>query len=69
MAVGLSIDWVACDGRGMCAELVPERIHLDRWGFPVVDGRALDRRDVAHARAAVGACPTLALRLREVAER
>ena len=66
MAVGLSVDWIACDGRGVCAELVPERIQLDPWGFPLVDPSALDRKELPHARAAIAACPTLALRLREL---
>ena len=69
MAVGLAIDWIACDGRGVCAELVPERVHLDRWGYPIIDPRALDRRDLPHAKAAIAACPTLALRLRELERR
>ena len=30
----LVLDPVACDGRGVCAEMLPERIELDRWGYP-----------------------------------
>ena len=33
----LVLDPVACDGRGVCAEMLPERIELDRWGYPVID--------------------------------
>ena len=32
---------VACDAYGYCAELLPEAISLDEWGYPVVDGRPL----------------------------
>lgn len=32
----LRIDPVACDGYGYCAELVPEMISLDEWGYPLV---------------------------------
>ena len=37
--VALRVDPVACDAYGFCAELLPERITLDEWGYPVVDGR------------------------------
>ena len=60
----LLVDWVACDGHGLCATLLPEVVDLDEWGYPVINGEVPDRlRD--HARAAVGACPALALRLRK----
>ena len=29
-----------CAGRGICAELLPERITLDDWGYPIIDGTA-----------------------------
>ena len=32
------VDPVACDAYGYCAELLPERVTLDEWGYPVVDG-------------------------------
>ena len=35
------LDPVACDAYGYCAELLPEAISLDEWGYPVVDGRPL----------------------------
>ena len=34
----MRVDWPSCAARGLCAELLPERIHLDEWGFPVVEG-------------------------------
>ena len=52
----------AADGHGVSAEVAPEVFLLDDWGYPIVTG-AIDDRDVAHARAAVSACPHLALRL------
>jgi ferredoxin len=60
----LKVDPIACDGHGLCAELFPERVRLDDWGFPIVDGDvppALER----HARRAVAACPVQALRLQK----
>ena len=37
----ITIDPVACDAYGFCAELVPEAIVLDEWGYPMVDGKPL----------------------------
>lgn len=57
------VDPIACDGHGLCSELFPERIELDDWGFPIVDATPVPERLLAHARRAVGECPTCALRL------
>ena len=57
----LRVDFIACDGRGLCAEALPELIGLDDWGFPVVSGRPVPPRLLADARATIRACPKLAL--------
>ncbi len=57
------IDRIACDGHGVCAGLLPERIELDEWGYPIVAAGAVPARLVSHARRAVSSCPMLALRL------
>ena len=36
-AVRIRVDFIACDGRGLCAQALPELITLDDWGFPIVD--------------------------------
>jgi ferredoxin len=59
----LQIDPIACDGHGLCAELFPERISLDDWGFPIVDGEEIPSKLERHAKRAVAACPMQALRL------
>lgn len=73
MSERLRINWIACEAHGLCAELFPERITLDDWGYPLIDDRAIPPELLDHARRAVDACPTLALRLeraaREVAAR
>jgi ferredoxin len=56
-------DPIMCDGHGLCAELLPERISLDDWGYPIIDTTPVDDRLLPHARRAVEACPVLALRL------
>jgi ferredoxin len=57
----LRLNPIACTAHGLCAELLPERIALDDWGYPIVDGRPLPRELVDHARRAAAACPTFAL--------
>jgi ferredoxin len=56
---------ITCVGHGICAELFPERITLDDWGYPIIDPRPIPSRLEVHARRAVAACPTLALLLRK----
>ena len=69
MALRVRVDPIACDGHGLCAALLPERIALDDWGFPMIDDTPLDGALEAHARRAVEACPRLALRLERVGAR
>ena len=61
MAVKIAVNPVACKGHGLCADLLPELVTLDEWGYPVVDGRRVPEHLLVHARRAVAACPTLAL--------
>jgi ferredoxin len=63
MTKTLRVNPIACDGHGLCAELFPERIVLDEWGYPIVDPEPISRNLEQHARRAVAACPTLALLL------
>ena len=65
----LRVNPILCDGNGLCAELFPERIGLDEWGYTIVDDAAVPRSLDAHARRAVDACPVLALRLERRAGR
>jgi ferredoxin len=63
--VRILIDPVACDAYGYCAELLPEAITLDEWGYPVVDGKAIPPELAAAARRAARDCPRRAISLRE----
>lgn len=65
MAKSLRLDPIACDGYGICAELLPEWIQVDDWGFPIVDPRPLPPGLERYGRRAVNECPKLALRLVE----
>jgi ferredoxin len=56
----LRVDPVACSGHGACAELLPELVTLDEWGYPIVAGRPVPPGLQRAARRAVAACPALA---------
>ncbi len=59
----LKVNPIACDGSALCAELFPERVRLDDWGYPIIEPGPVPAGLLPHARRAVAACPTLALRL------
>ncbi len=63
----LHIDWTACEGRGLCTELLPELLDRDHWGYPLArqggGEPAVPEHLAGHARRAVTHCPRLALRL------
>jgi len=59
----LRLDPIACDAHGLCAELLPEYIRLDDWGYPIVGPEPVASELVRLARRAEAACPTLALLL------
>lgn len=61
MSRRLRVNPIACEAHGMCAELLPERISLDDWGYPILDGEPLPPRLLALAERAAQACPTFAL--------
>jgi ferredoxin len=61
MSHHVRVNPIACEAHGMCAELLPERITLDEWGYPVINGEPLERWQVDHAIRAAQACPTFAL--------
>ncbi len=67
-ALRITIDPVACDAYGYCAELLPEAITLDEWGYPCVNGNPLPDELVAAAKRAARDCPRRALTL-QVRER
>jgi ferredoxin len=54
-----------CEAHGLCAELLPELIRLDDWGYPIIDESEVPPELVGLADRAVDMCPTLALLLDE----
>ena len=67
MSEVLSVNPLRCDAQGLCAELLPEWITYDDWGYPMA--RNGDREpviapgDLHAARLAVNRCPRIALSL------
>jgi ferredoxin len=63
MSQRLRVNPATCSGHGLCAELLPELVTLDEWGYPVIDARPVPADLRRPARTAVTACPALALLL------
>jgi len=63
-AAELAVDPTACRAHGLCAEMLPDLVRLDEWGYPIIAAGPVAAGRERDARAAVRACPTLALRLR-----
>ena len=59
----LSVDPIACTGHGLCAELLPELVALDQWGYPLLADQLVPASLVRRTRRAVTDCPALALKL------
>ena len=57
----LKVNPIACTGHGLCAELLPELITLDPWGYPIIAKEPVPDELVGLAKKAVADCPTLAL--------
>jgi ferredoxin len=61
MGLRLRVDPILCTGHALCAELLPEVVTLDEWGYPIFAPVPGELRDLA--RRAVADCPALALSL------
>ncbi len=59
----LRVDPIGCEGHGLCAEIVPELITLDDWGYPVVAEGDIPPGLLPAARHAASMCPKIALTL------
>ena len=58
----LAVDPTACRAHGLCAEMLPDLIRLDEWGYPILPADPIPRGRRSEIRGAVRACPALALR-------
>ena len=62
----LRVDWIRCDGYGLCGDMLPEVIDLDDWRFPILRAGPVDRDLLHDAQRAVDCCPMKALILEPV---
>ena len=65
MKAFLRVNPIKCEAEGICAELFPERIQLDDWGYPIIEEGDISDELMEHAQRAVAECPRLALILQE----
>jgi ferredoxin len=63
MTMEMRVNPILCDGYGQCAELLPEVVELDEWGYPIVHDEPIPVFLEPAARRAVKMCPRLALSL------
>jgi len=63
MSEQLRVNPILCSGHGLCAELLPERVSLDEWGYPMLSDEPIPTELRRLARRAVTDCPSLALTL------
>lgn len=61
----LAVDPITCTGHGVCAELLPEGVRLDEWGYPLLAAGDVPKDLLRQARRAAAACPVRALLLVE----
>ncbi|TAJ99957.1 MAG: ferredoxin [Chloroflexota bacterium] len=59
----LVIDWIRCDGYGLCGDLVPDIIGLDDWRYPLVHPGPIPNDRRHEVQRAVDCCPMRALKL------
>jgi ferredoxin len=64
--VRIRIDPVACEAYGYCAELLPEAITLDEWGYPIIDDHPLPAELMALAKRAARDCPKRAVTIQDM---
>jgi ferredoxin len=57
----LRIDWIACNGYGVCQAAAPDLIELDDWGYPIIADEPVPSDLVGQANRAINDCPMLAL--------
>jgi len=63
LSTRLRVNPLLCSAHGVCAELLPELISLDPWGYPILAPGPVPPELAPLARRAVTACPALALLL------
>ena len=63
MSQSITINPVTCTGHGVCAELLPELVTLDEWGYPLLATAQVPPSLRRQAGRAARDCPALAFLL------
>lgn len=63
MDARLRVDWIRCDGYGLCGDLLPDLIDLDEWRYPILRPGPVAAALRHDAQRAVDCCPMKALLL------
>ena len=62
----LRVDWIRCDGYGLCGDMLPDLIELDEWRYPILHQGPIDPELLHDVQRAVDCCPMRALILEPV---
>lgn len=66
----LRVNPTLCTGYSYCAEIVPELVTVDDWGYPIVNATWIESDKLLKlARRAAATCPRLALLIEDEAHR
>lgn len=68
MAYQLRVDWIACEGYGLCGDYAPSLVDLDDWRYPILRDGAIEGSLLHDAQQIVDCCPVKALRLERAAD-
>ncbi len=63
MAQRLRVDWIKCEGYGLCGDYAPDIIELDEWRYPILPAGAVPGDHLHEVARAVDCCPMRALAL------
>jgi ferredoxin len=66
--VGLTVDWVKCDGYGLCGDLLPDLIGLDEWRYPILPRGPINGERRHDIQRAIDCCPVKALKLEPLSD-
>ena len=67
----LRVNPILCDGFGHCAELAPDLVQTDEWGYPIIVSTPValsNLNALTSARYAVRGCPRQALRIERLSD-
>ena len=64
----LRVDWIKCEGYGLCGDYAPEAIDLDEWRYPILRPGPIDDALLNEVQRAIDCCPMKALALEAVTD-